>query len=200
MSKIRLIFQQASEVVGNVNEGLLVLTDSYQERQIVITCGEPLLSEFKSRVVKRNTNSGLADILMNIIMHQTNLSLAIEITDVVKGSYDAVLTNEDTLAQIRIGGVEAVLLNKMSKDKIPLYIDEKLFLQQSSVYNMKAQGVSLPINALSVPMLQKTLDKAVSLENYELASQLRDEPKKRLQSSSTISVNDNELGDKQQKS
>ena len=72
-----------------------------------------------------------------------------------------------------------MLLNTISKDKIPLYIDEDLFLKQSSKFNMKAEGVALPVNALPVSMLEKTLGKAVAAENYELASQLRDELKRR---------------------
>ncbi len=44
---------------------------------------------------------------------------------------------------------------------------------------MKAEGVALPVNALPVSMLEKTLGKAVAAENYELASQLRDELNRR---------------------
>lgn len=71
------------------------------------------------------------------------------------------------------------MLNNISKDKIPLYIDEELFLRQSSKFNMKADGVALPVNALPVSMLEKSLGKAVAAENYELASQLRDEINRR---------------------
>ena len=121
----------------------------------------------------------MTDILLDIIHNQTSLSLSLIITNVDKGAYSAVINNEDTQKQISISGVEAVLLNKMSNDSIPLYIDETLFLRQSSKFNMKAEGVALPVNALPVSMLEKTLDKAVAAENYELASQLRDEINRR---------------------
>lgn len=179
MSRIRLFLQQASEVVGGNKDGLLVLTDSYQERQLVVPCQGRLLEEFKSRLDKHENHSGMIDILLDVIDNQTSLSLSLLITSVENGAYRAVLNNEDTQRQISIGGVEAVLLNTISKDKIPLYIDEDLFLKQSSKFNMKAEGVALPVNALPVSMLEKTLGKAVAAENYELASQLRDELKRR---------------------
>ena len=118
-------------------------------------------------------------ILLDIINNQTSLSLSLIITDVDKGAYNAVINNEDTQKHMSISGVEAVLLNKISNDKIPLYIDEALFLRQSSKFNMQAEGVALPVNALPVSMLEKTLGKAVAAENYELASQLRDEINRR---------------------
>lgn len=179
MSRIRLFLQQATEVVGGDKEGLLILTDSYQERQLVVPCEGRLLEEFKSRLDKHHKHSGLIDVLLNVIGNQTTLSLSLLITKVDKGTYSAVLNNDDTQEQISIGGVEAVLLNKISNDKIPLYIGETLFLRQSSKFNMQAEGVALPVNALPVSMLEKTLSKAVAAENYELASQLRDEINKR---------------------
>lgn len=179
MSRIRLFLQQATEVVGADKEGLLILTDSYQERQLVVPCHGNLLEEFKSRLDKHRNHSGLIDILLDIINNQTSLSLSLIITDVDKGAYNAVINNEDTQKHMRISGVEAVLLNKISNDKIPLYIDEALFLRQSSKFNMQAEGVALPVNALPVSMLEKTLGKAVAAENYELASQLRDEINRR---------------------
>lgn len=63
-------------------------------------------------------------------------------------------------------------------------MDERLFLKQSSVYDMKAQGVSLPVNTLSSSMLRKAMEKAIAAENYELASQLRDELNRRNTASS----------------
>lgn len=179
MSRIRLFLQQATEVVGGDKEGLLILTDSYQERQLVVPCAGRLLEEFKSRLDKHQHHSDLIDTLLDVIDNQTSLSLSLLITNVEKGAYSAVLNNEDTHKQIGIDGVEAVLLNNISKDKIPLYIDEALFLRQSSKFNIKAEGVALPVNALPVSMLEKTLDKAVAAENYELASQLRDEINRR---------------------
>ena len=179
MARIKLFLQQATEVVGEEKEGLLILTDSFQERQLAVPCNSRMYDEFRLRMNNPKHQAELSDVLFKVIKWQTELSLELVIVSVDNGHYSAVLLNTDSLEQVPIDGAEAVLLNYISKDKIPLFIDEKLFLKQSSVYDMKAKGVSLPVNTLSSSMLRKALERAIAAENYELASQLRDELNKR---------------------
>lgn len=183
MARIKLFLQQATEVVGEEKEGLLILTDSFQKRQIAIPCSSRMFDEFKARMNNPKHHAELADILFNVIKWQTELSLELVIINVDNGHYSAILSNTDSLEQVPLDGAQAVLLNYISKDKIPLFIEEKLFLKQSSVYDMKATGVSLPVNTLSRSMLRKAMEKAIAAENYELASQLRDELNRRTASS-----------------
>lgn len=176
MARIQLFFQQATEVVDSDNEGLLILTDSFQERQLAVPCDSDDLREFHDRVGKKIGQSNkLIDVLMKVIRWQTDLNLEVVFTGLNNGSYSTVLNNIDTLDQISIKASEAVLLSYISKGKIPLYVDEKLFLRQSTPFDARAKGVSLPVNTLPMSMLRKALDKAVSDENYELASQLKSE-------------------------
>lgn len=179
MARIKLFLQQATEVVGEEKEGLLILTDSFQERQLAVPCNSRMYDEFRLRMNNPKHQAELSDVLFKVIKWQTELSLELVIVSVDNGHYSAILSNTDSLEQVPIDGAEAVLLNYISKDKIPLFIDEKLFLKQSSVYDMKAKGVSLPVNTLSSSMLRKALERAIAAENYELASQLRDELNKR---------------------
>lgn len=179
MARIKLFLQQATEVVGEEKEGLLILTDSFQERQLAVPCNSRMYDEFRLRMNNPKHQAELSDVLFKVIKWQTELSLELVIVSVDNGHYSAVLSNTDSLEQVPLDGAQAVLLNYISKDKIPLFIDEKLFLKQSSVYDMKAKGVSLPVNTLSSSMLRKALDRAIAAENYELASQLRDELNKR---------------------
>ena len=183
MTRIKLFLQQATEVVGEEKEGLLILTDSFQERQIAIPCSSRMYEEFRLRMNKSKHHAELSDVLFKVIKWQTDLSLELVIS-VDNGHYSAVLSNTDSLEQVPLEGAQAVLLNYISKDKIPLFMDERLFLKQSSVYDMKAQGVSLPVNTLSSSMLRKAMEKAIAAENYELASQLRDERTRRNTASS----------------
>lgn len=180
MARIQLYFQHATEVMGGDCEGLLILTDPFQERQLAVRCNARQLDEFKARMGRRTGQSNkLIDVLMKVIRWQTDLDLEVVITGLDKGQYLAVLSNVDTLDQVSINAPDAVLLSNMSKGKIPIYIDEKLFLKQSSPYDIREKGVSLPVNTLSMGMLRRALDKAVRDENYELASQLRDEIERR---------------------
>ena len=50
---------------------------------------------------------------------------------------------------------------------------------QSSPFDAEATGVSVPINTIDVKRLKQILGNAVEEENYELASQIRDELKRR---------------------
>ncbi len=62
--------------------------------------------------------------------------------------------------------------------RCPIFIEEALFAQQHS--HSDAQGtVSLPISTLTLPMLEDVLRDALRDENYELASHIRDEIKRR---------------------
>ena len=67
----------------------------------------------------------------------------------------------------------------ISHNEIPIFMDEALFRRQSSVYQPNAKGLQLPLNIISEPMLHDLLDNAVKTERYEIASELRDELKKR---------------------
>jgi bifunctional DNase/RNase len=78
----------------------------------------------------------------------------------------------------RIRMSDAVLLSLISK--IPLYIEENLMNRQCFPYNEKTQyQLSIPINTMNLDHLKRELEKAVDEENYELASHLRDEIKRR---------------------
>lgn len=180
MERIQLFFQNATEVVDGDNVGLLILTDSFQERQLAMPCEEPQLGEFRTRLRKKpEAGRSLADVLLKVIRWQTDLDLEIVITGIEKGRYTAFLENVDTLEQVSLNAADAVLLSFISKGKIPIYINEELFLKQSTPYDVRAKGVALPVNSLSMGMLRKELAKAVKSENYELASQLRDEMARR---------------------
>lgn len=189
MARIQLFFKHTTEVVGNEREGLLILTDAFQERQLVIPCHGLQLLEMKERLGSVHKPNKLVDVLWKVINWQTSLDFEIVITSVTNGEYVAILNNKNTLDQISISATDGVLLNYLSKEKVPLYMDEKLFLRQSSAYDTNARGLSIPVNCLSVPMLKNALNNALTNENYELASQLRDEINKRNESHRPTSGN-----------
>ena len=60
----------------------------------------------------------------------------------------------------------------------PIYATEEI-LRSESIRAEEGGAFSVPITVVGIPVLKEALAKAVAEENYELASQLRDEIRKR---------------------
>lgn len=180
MANIQLRFQTAAEVNGKEQDGLLRLSDQEQQRQLVITCSRKILQEItESKNNDINNNDDIVKILWEMIHWQTTLELSIHINTLEDGVYKALLINEENQFSIPIKADTAILLSIVSHNEIPIYMDAALFRRQSSVYQPNAKGLQLPLNIISEPMLHDLLDNAVKAERYEIASELRDELKKR---------------------
>ncbi len=180
MANIQLRFQTAAEVNGKEQDGLLLLSDQEQQRQLVITCSRKILKEItESKNNDINNNDDIAKILWEMIHWQTTLELSIHINTLEDGVYKALLINEENQFSLPIKADTAILLSFVSHNEIPIYMDAALFRRQSSVYQPNAKGLQLPLNIISEPMLHDLLDNAVKTERYEIASELRDELKKR---------------------
>jgi hypothetical protein len=72
---------------------------------------------------------------------------------------------------------DAVLLSIVSS--FPVYIENTLFLQQSIPFDAEQRNVAIPINTMDLERLNIILQNAIDEENYELASKVRDEIKRR---------------------
>lgn len=180
MASIQLRFQTAAEVNGKEQDGLLLLSDQEQQRQLVITCSRKILKEItESKNNDINNNDDIAKILWEMIHWQTTLELSIHINTLEDGVYKALLINEENQFSLPIKADTAIFLSLVSHNEIPIYMDATLFRRQSSVYQPNAKGLQLPLNIISEPMLHDLLDNAVKTERYEIASELRDELKKR---------------------
>jgi hypothetical protein len=179
MASIQLKFQAAAEVNGKEKDGLLLLSDQEQQRQLVITCSKNILKEITERKSNAINYDDIAKILWEMIHWQTTLELSIHINTLEDGVYKALLINEENQFSLPVKADAAILLSMISHNEIPIFMDEALFRRQSSVYQPNAKGLQLPLNIISEPMLHDLLDNAVKTERYEIASELRDELKKR---------------------
>lgn len=178
MSKVRLVFNGISEIVGSDDIGVIVLVDESYSRQLSIICDKPMtiMLELRKRQVPV-TQVMLPEVLGRILNIQTEVNLEVLINEIVDGQYKAVLYNADTLDTEMIRVSDAVLLSVSCH--VPLYISTELFKRQSVPFSDKDKGVALPLNSISFDMLKAALEKAIGEENYELASHLRDEMRKR---------------------
>lgn len=178
MNKIHLTFKSLSRIVGNDDIGLLLLADDEERRQITISCDKGMLYEFGLRMKQVPvTKSLLPEALWQMLRMQGNSDFEILVFGIDDGQYQCILTNRETLDTVSLRASDAVLLAFIAK--IDIFIEESLFQRQSLPYSKESHGLSLPVNAISTGMLHTALDHAVEEENYELASQIRDELRKR---------------------
>lgn len=178
MTKIPLRFKSISQIVGSEKLGLLILVDTNEQWQLAIPCDEAMLQQFELRVSRVPVkNLMLPEVLWQVISSQTDLRFEILITDLIEEQYRAILYNTETLEPVAIRASDAVLLSFIGD--VPIFIEEKLMQRQSVPYQRSSSGVAMPLNAISNKMLKEALDNAVANENYELASHLRDEMRRR---------------------
>lgn len=175
MNTIKLIFQGVSEIVGSEDVGLIILTDEAEKHQISISCDRNILYQFGLRMrYKKQLNGLLPETLWSIISANHDKSrFEIIINDLINGQFRALFCNLDTLEQVSMRACDAVLLHYISK--IPICIETGLMQAQYIDYHEKSHSIPLPINAISNEILKDALNKAIETENYELASNLRDE-------------------------
>ena len=178
MNKIRLVLKGVSEIVGDDNLGLLILTDIAQTRQLSIICDKQMEYQFGIRLSKAPVaNTMLPEVMTQVISQQTTLNIELMIYDIVDGQYQASLINNDTLQTVPIRASDAILFAFVSH--CPLYIEERLMMRQSVPYSTETPGMAIPVNSISNSMLQSALSKAIQEENYELASHLHEEMQRR---------------------
>jgi len=178
MPKIKLVFKGVSEIVGSDDLGVLVLTDEKEIRQITIVCDKAMAVQAELRVHQLPlTRIMLPEVLCRVLSDQTEVRLEILISGIENGQYRVLLYNTDTLEPMLIRASDAVLLSIAGN--IPIYIERDLMMRQSVPFRVNSRGVSLPVNTISDEMLKTALAKAIEDEDYELASQLRDEQLRR---------------------
>lgn len=181
MSRTRLKLKSVTEIVGTEEVGLLILVDEREERQIAVTCNRATLMQFQARLAGRPQPSRLPETLWQVVSRMVDGTFDLVIYGLSDGQYKAVLYNDVTFDRFPLPASDAVLLSLIAS--VPLYIETKLMEIQSSPYHASATGMAIPVNTISNEMLSKALEKAVEDENYELASYLRDEQRRRSNSS-----------------
>lgn len=178
MSLVRLVFKQVAEIVATKEVGLIVLTNEDGSRQLSIIADKTMAYQLSLRQAKVEIlDKLLPEVLWQVIKRNMEMRFQIVINDLVEGQYKTLLYMPDILQAIPMRASDAVLLSLISD--IPIFIEENLLMRQSVPFQEGAVGVPVPVNILSNEMLKKALDKALEEEDYEKASQLRDELRKR---------------------
>ena len=161
------------QLKGGDGMGVIILTDMKLLRAITVVCDEPMMQQMYQRAQNpKLCRAMLPEALLSLLPSNYELM----VFGLFQGQYQVVLMSEKgDSARLRMS--DAVLLMMISD--IPLYIEENLMKRQSSPFDETATGIAIPINTMDEPRLQMALKNAIDDENYELASQLRDEIKRR---------------------
>ena len=163
-------------IKGTDNMGLIMLVDDSEERAITITCDRNMIYQFSLRSTpRRNTSTLLPEVMWQMMSDNRHDDCEILITGVSDGQYNAVLIVRSTGLTYDMRASDAMLLDYASCWNIPITIEDTLFNRQSVKYDPVNNGMALPVNTVDVDILKEAWKKAVKDENYELASQLRDE-------------------------
>ena len=187
MSRIPLKIQGVTDISATHNISLLIITDKEEQRQLTVVCDEIMRHEFGIRRGKyigdNEERAKVTEVLKNtlpetvtaIIKYMTDLQLAVVIVSVFDGQYRAVIEDANTGTAFPIHVSDGALLC-YADPHIPLYIEESLWIRQSVPYlGPNASGVAMPLNTLSMEMLEQALQKSIKEEKYELAKQLKEE-------------------------
>lgn len=181
LSKIQLFFREMAQVVDSCRLSVVVLTDGDSRRAMNIICDEAMTQQLLIRIHHLpGEETMLPEVLTQmLIAHGPHAKQDFDLLvyGVSEGQYLTELRCLPTGVSVPIRISDAVLLS-ISSD-ISLYIDEMLFLRQSSNYVPHTSGLIIPINTIGLEQLNEELKKAIADENYRLASSLHEEIKKR---------------------
>lgn len=173
MRRTLLRFETLQQIVGGDGLSVILLTDMERKVALSVVCDEPMASQLRMRI---DNPGACRNMLPEALLSLLPSNYEMMICGLFEGQYQVALMNDmgDT---VRLRMSDAVLLSLISK--IPLYIENGLMQRQCVPFDEHAQSVAIPINTMDVKCLRHALQQAVDDENYELASQLRDEIRRR---------------------
>lgn len=170
----KLIFRGVYDIVGNKQVGLIVLTDEEKARQVSLVCDHNMVVQLSLRLEKNvRLEKLLPEVLWTVVKRYNDMDFMLLFSDVKDGEYITYLCSIDNSVAIQLRASDAVLLAVISG--LPIMMDSQLFCRHSTPYYGAKSKVAVPFASLSKEMLEEALQKAVEAEDYEKASQLRDE-------------------------
>lgn len=180
MVRVQLFFNGISEIVGSAGLSVVLLVDAERQRSLTVVCDRAMTEQLALRVNRvPDSETFLPEVLWYMLRTEGLATKDFELLvyGVKDGQYLVTLMNRQAVALKHIRMSDAVLLNYFSN--IPLFIEKRLFDQQASPIPSTKTGIAIPINVIDTEHLNRELEKAISEENYRLASHLHEELKKR---------------------
>ena len=178
-NKVELKIQELARGVSSNEMYILILCEVGSQRKLPL-----LLSRDEAQyIMALMMSSGEFRPILNNTLHKITSAYGIIIDEVLlietkDGSCKARVSMYQCgqLEQIVVDSAEAVILSLTYR--CPIFASPKL-LESTTVQNNGGTMIAIPMKTLSVELLREALNRAIKEENYELASQLRDEINRR---------------------
>ena len=157
---------------------LITLTDEGEKRALYIVLEKEVANEIKMHEkMMEDADCQLVDVFSKVLKDESAVHYRIVFEGILNQGLKAKLVNTITDASYDIRPEMAVLLSLKSDFEMCTSLD--VLQKFSTPYNKNVMSVALPIMSLPDSLLHKALEKAVEEENYEGASFIRDEMKRR---------------------
>lgn len=174
----KLIYKGTFSIPEADDACLITLTDEGEKRALYIVLEREVANEIKMHEKKmEDANCHLVDVFSKVLKDEGAVHYRIVFEGILNQGLKAKLVNMITDASYDIRPEMAVLLSLKTDFEMCTSLD--VLQKFSTPYNKNVMSVALPIMSLPDSLLHKALEKAVEEENYEGASFIRDEMKRR---------------------
>ena len=174
----KLIYKGIFSIPDADDVCLITLTDEGEKRALYIVLEKEVANEIKMHEkMMEDADCQLVDVFSKVLKDEGAVHYRIVFEGILNQGLKAKLVNTITDASYDIRPEMAVLLSLKSDFEMCTSLD--VLQKFSTPYNKNVMSVALPIMSLPDSLLHKALEKAVEEENYEGASFIRDEMKRR---------------------
>lgn len=178
MEKIKLVYQGAFAIPDAKEACVVTLTDAEEERALSIVTDKPMANEIKFRQLDKDVkHPHLVDVLARMICEQGPQAYHVVFEANGNIGPKAKLVNATSGSAYSLPQDEAVLLALAAG--LEIFTNMEVLQKFTTPFRKDVMSVALPIVGLPDSLLKKALEKAVEEENYEGASFIRDEMKRR---------------------
>lgn len=179
---VRVRVNNVGELPASPNLSVLVLVDESEERCLNVLSDTLFYDEIfnYNEDKKEGITDGYYAVLKALFDDSGYRQLHLRITecDVEDPTlYHAVIVDELTEKRYPIVAEEGILL--ALELEFPIYVHKQIMLHDGFPYDPNAKGIKLSLDVLNYPLLQEALQDSVSREDYEMASKVRDEIRRR---------------------
>lgn len=180
---VEVVIAGVSKVSATGEVCLIGLLDRKKNRQLAVLCDEHLFHQVYSRMSHEEMDwSDCYPEVFASLLKETNRKLEVDIYGMSRGIYQASLVDQDTGESKPVKCSHAIFMALVAD--MPIYVDADLMRRMGTPYEVGATKASLPISVIPERLIKKSMDEAIAAEDYELASELRDELKRRSENES----------------